>query len=69
MHRGDLQAAAAVISSIETWLRHAPGHVIADLAACSGGGPPEQALTRARELVCDLGWHSAYLSCAAHENR
>ena len=27
----------------------------------------------ARELVCDLGWHSAYLSCAAHgtphENR
>jgi len=67
LHAGDLDAAAAAIGQIEAWLRGAPGHVIAGLAASAyGGQPPDQALTLARELVCDLRWHSAYLPCAVH---
>jgi len=66
LHAGDLDAAAAVIGVIETWLRGAPGPVIADLAASARGEPPDRALAWARELVCDLRWHSAYLSYAVH---
>jgi hypothetical protein len=60
----DATAIAAALAHLESWLRHAPDPVIADLAASVYGEPTTRALGWARELSSDLRYYSAALSCA-----
>jgi hypothetical protein len=60
----DATSIAVVLGSIEIWLRRAPDEVIASLACSAYGTPTARALAWTRELVSDLRYYSAVLSCA-----
>ena len=64
----DATCTAAALASIETWLRRAPQEVIASLAGSVYGEPTARALDWARELVSDLRYYSAVLSCAVRDS-
>jgi hypothetical protein len=60
----DATCIAVALDNIETWLRRAPEEIIASLAGSVYGEPTARALGWARELVSDLRYYSAVLSCA-----
>jgi len=64
----DATAIAAVLARLEGWLRRAPDPVIAGLAQSVYGEPTGRAMSWARELVSDLRYYSAVLSCALRDD-